>query len=153
MSSPISNPRSPSTFSPVSVIESPITAQKGQLRGTPRTVRDAVADLFNSIQEWNRLHLSGMTIIQEIMNKKLEQINKSESGRNKYPEGLQDDCNKLETVCTHLDSVSKKMGKILNNFKAIEQLEEMNRTGRRPIFTTWNAEKYGLNVKTETINY
>ncbi|CAH1401951.1 unnamed protein product [Nezara viridula] len=147
MSSPISNPRSPSTFSPVSVVESPITAQKGQLRGTPRTVRDAVAELFNNIQEWNRLHISGMSIIQEITSKKLESINKKESGPNMFPEGLQVDCNKLDSICAQLESVVKKMEKILNNFKAIEQLEEMNKTGRRSIFTTWNAEKYVSAVK------
>lgn len=62
----------PFNFFPVR--ESPLTAQAGQLRGIPRKIRDSAADLFNAVQQWNKLHIEGMDIIQQIKNKKLDQM-------------------------------------------------------------------------------
>ncbi|KAF6204570.1 hypothetical protein GE061_018730 [Apolygus lucorum] len=61
-------PVSPQTnpFSPVKVADSPCHSQKGNLTGSPRKVKDSVADIFNSIQKWNNLHVDGLVLLRRI---------------------------------------------------------------------------------------
>lgn len=133
-------------YSPVNVPESPLSSQQGQLTGLPRRVRDTAADLFNSIQEWNKLHIGGMCEIHLIKNIKLDEIEKKKEDHNLYPEGLQEHCDKLEQICNELKLVVSKMRLILKNFEAIMQLEGMKKV-LRPIFITWSAEKYVTTVQ------
>jgi hypothetical protein len=45
--------------------------QCGNLTGNARRVRDAAADLYNLIQEWNTQHLLGIQILNTVMSMKL----------------------------------------------------------------------------------
>lgn len=56
--------------------ESPVSNLKsgGYLTGVPRRIRDAAADLHNSIQQWNKLHISGLEILQKIKDTKMDMM-------------------------------------------------------------------------------
>nr|CAH7727382.1 unnamed protein product [Callosobruchus chinensis] len=57
-----------SGFTPVKVHQSPIASPGSQknLTGVPRVVRDLTADLYNTIQKWNRLHIRGAQLCKQI---------------------------------------------------------------------------------------
>lgn len=59
------------TFQPVFDIlflvrQSPAASPQKNLTGTPRIVRDIVADLFNNIQKWNNFHIQGCQTVKQI---------------------------------------------------------------------------------------
>ncbi|VEN49906.1 unnamed protein product [Callosobruchus maculatus] len=57
-----------SGFTPVKVHQSPIASPSSQknLTGVPRVVRDLAADLYNTIQKWNRIHIRGALLCKQI---------------------------------------------------------------------------------------
>ncbi|KAJ8963314.1 hypothetical protein NQ318_018783 [Aromia moschata] len=53
------------SFSPVTLSRSPASSQIN-LTGSPRVVRDLVANLYNNIQHWNDSHIKGAQIVKNI---------------------------------------------------------------------------------------
>ncbi|CAG9766197.1 unnamed protein product [Ceutorhynchus assimilis] len=54
-------------FSPITLHKSP-AAQSPQrnLTGPPRVIRDIIADLYNNVQRWNKLHIQGCALVKQI---------------------------------------------------------------------------------------
>jgi len=74
-------------------LSSPKSFQGRNLTGTVRLIRDLVADIHANIQQWNNLHIQGITYLKDITQ---EKYNKN------YSETLQDLCDKLENICDNL---------------------------------------------------
>lgn len=67
--------------------------QGKNLTGPARRIRDLTADIHAGIQQWNTLHLHGVTLLKAITQEK-----QNES----YSQGLQKLCDELEIVCDGL---------------------------------------------------
>lgn len=66
------------------------------MTGVARHVRDLAANIHANIQQWNTLHLQGITCIKNITQEK--------QFKNYYSRTLQDLCDNLENICNNLVS-------------------------------------------------
>ncbi|XP_003706698.2 cyclin-dependent kinase 2-interacting protein [Megachile rotundata] len=116
-------------FSPVQKILSPRSGQGKNLTGYVRHIRDLAADIHGNIQNWNALHLQGVTLLKTIT-----QLKQDES----YPQDLQELCDKLENICDALDDIVKSLGEIAHQIKITASLE----TRVEKLFITWPNVKF-----------
>jgi len=112
-----------------SLVNQAVTSS-GTLTGIPRKVKDSCADWYNLIQQWNGLLIDGSSVITKLNNIKLESINSFllESGSSKneealYPEGLQEQVDKLELVVSSMEKVVVKMKRITDQLQALVTLD------------------------------
>ncbi|XP_014478344.1 PREDICTED: cyclin-dependent kinase 2-interacting protein [Dinoponera quadriceps] len=117
-------------FSPVK-LSSPNSYQGKNLTGVARHVRDLVADIHANVQQWNNLHLQGITHIKSIAQEK--------HNKNYYSRTLQDLCDKLESICNNLDDKVKNFDQIRHQLKAITTLQKTS----NKLFITWPTTKFG----------
>lgn len=116
-------------FSPVQKILSPRSGQGKNLTGYVRHIRDLAADIHENIQNWNTLHLQGVTLLKNIT-----QLKQDES----YPQDLQELCDRLENICDALDDIVKGLGEIAHQMKITASLE----TRTEKLFITWPNVKF-----------
>ncbi|KAK7863286.1 hypothetical protein R5R35_005330 [Gryllus longicercus] len=138
--------KSPGQFSPVTVQESPVskTAQRGNLTGHPRVIRDHAADAYNLIQKWNTHQILGGRIIKNIVTLKTSAMSDGTLDTSQvYPTGLQEHCDQLGEVCAIMKEVSSTLKLIHKQVEAIVKLEKLKGTDRTPMFISWPAEKFG----------
>lgn len=77
------------------ISESPATrgSQQKNLTGNPRIVRDLAATIHSSVQQWNNIHLHGLSVLKNITQTKNDET---------FPHGLQDLCDDLSKDCDKL---------------------------------------------------
>lgn len=85
------------------------------LTGYPRVIRDIVIDVHNNIQAWNKLHLEGCRIVQDIVQKKA-------NNPRSYTRGLETSVNELKDVVTKLDSINQKFTEYAAQVSAVGKL-------------------------------
>ncbi|KOC65479.1 Cyclin-dependent kinase 2-interacting protein, partial [Habropoda laboriosa] len=93
-------------------------------------IRDLTADIHTGMQQWNALHLQGITLLKNITQEK-----QNES----YPQILQELCDKLEIICDALDDIVKNFAEITHQIKITSFL----RKNTDKLFTTWSNVKFG----------
>ncbi|XP_026670418.1 cyclin-dependent kinase 2-interacting protein-like isoform X2 [Ceratina calcarata] len=105
-------------------------AQGRNLTGSARHIRDLTADIHASIQQWNTLHLQGVTLLKNITLAKQDES---------YSPSLQELCDELEIICNGLDDVVLNLGQITHQMKITTSLD--NSTHK--LFATWPRTKFG----------
>nr|AGM32394.1 cyclin-dependent kinase 2-interacting protein-like protein [Coptotermes formosanus] len=134
-------------FSHVTVTESPVKKilQCGNLTGNARRVRDLAADLFSLIQRWNTQHLLGVQLLNSIMSMKLPVLTEdgAEDCSQIYPEGLQEQCEKLDEVVQAMNKVLEELQAVHQQMYSVGKLEKLQNTNKLPLFLTWSSERYG----------
>lgn len=147
MDSPTKQPASAQQFTPVTVSDSPAksTAQKGNLTGNARVIRDLVADLHNHIQAWNRYHLEGYRVLRNIADMKGPILKASEMQNREptYPEGLQALIDELLSICGKMCDTVSEMNEVAQRMDAVVKLEKESNKNDVPLFLTWSADKFG----------
>lgn len=78
-------------------MSSPNSYHGKNFTGIARHVRDLAADIHANIQQWNTLHLQGITCIKTITQEK--------QAKNYYSRTLQDLCDNLESICDSLVNI------------------------------------------------
>ncbi|CAL7943540.1 unnamed protein product [Xylocopa violacea] len=116
-------------FSPVNKLSPGKATQGKNLTGSARHMRDLTADIHANIQQWNTLHLQGISLLENITQAKQDES---------YSQVLQELCDKLETICNTLDNIVQDLGQITHQMKVISSLE--NKTDK--LFTTWPTLKF-----------
>lgn len=81
----------------ITELSSPKSFQGRNLTGTIRRIRDLAADIHANIQQWNNLHIQGITYLKDITQEKHDK---------NYSKILQDLCDKLENICDNLVNFS-----------------------------------------------
>ncbi|XP_011167577.1 cyclin-dependent kinase 2-interacting protein isoform X2 [Solenopsis invicta] len=109
---------------------SPKSFQGRNLTGTVRLVRDLAADIYANIQQWNNLHIEGLTYLKDITR---------ESHNQNYYENLQTFCDKLENICDNLDGIVRNFDQIKHQLIAISILQKTT----DKLFVTWPTIKFG----------
>ncbi|XP_032672287.1 cyclin-dependent kinase 2-interacting protein [Odontomachus brunneus] len=117
-------------FSPVK-LSSPNSYHGKNLTGIARHVRDLAADIHANIQQWNTLHLQGITCIKTITQEK--------QTKNYYSRTLQDLCDNLESICDSLDDKVRNLDRIKHQLKAVATLQKTS----DKLFITWPTNKFG----------
>ncbi|XP_015601650.1 cyclin-dependent kinase 2-interacting protein isoform X2 [Cephus cinctus] len=121
--------KSTEQYSPVIVPESPVS--KGtNLTGNPRLVRDLSADIHASIQQWNNIHLHGISILKAITQTKVDES---------YSEELQNLCDDLEKDCNSLADIVDNLKQLSHQMKAVASLHK----SKEYMFLTWPVEIFG----------
>ncbi|XP_014205529.1 cyclin-dependent kinase 2-interacting protein [Copidosoma floridanum] len=116
-------------FSPVAISPRAKTVQGKNLTGNPRIVRDLTAAIHSNIQQWNTLHLNGLSLLKTITSLKTD---------NSYPEKLKQPCENLTQVCNKLDNIVEAFGQIVNQMKSISKLHKSS----DHLFSTWPVDKF-----------
>lgn len=116
-------------FSPIKISPGKVTQGKN-LTGSARHVRDLTADIHASIQQWNTLHLQGVTLLRNITGAKQDES---------YSPSLQELCDKLEAVCNGLDDIVLNLGQIAHQMKITTSLDN----SPHKLFATWPSSKFG----------
>ncbi|XP_066581306.1 cyclin-dependent kinase 2-interacting protein [Prorops nasuta] len=101
------------------VITSPTNskiAQGKNLTGIPRILRDMAVDVHNNIQQWNNLHLRGLSILKTICYLKSAEV---------YTQDVQGQCDKLEEICSSLDQIIQSLSQINDQVKNISALHRL----------------------------
>ncbi|XP_018050783.1 PREDICTED: cyclin-dependent kinase 2-interacting protein-like [Atta colombica] len=111
-------------------LSSPKSFQGKNLTGTVRLIRDLAADIHANIQQWNNLHIQGITYLKDITQEKHDK---------NYSKILQDLCDKLENICDNLDGIVKNLDHIKNQLKTVSTLEKTI----DKLFTTWPTTRFG----------
>lgn len=93
-------------------------------------MRDLAADIHANIQQWNSVHLKGLSLLKSITQEKQDES---------YSQILQELCNQLEDVCDTLDNIAKNLGQIAHQMKVTTSLHKSTER----LFTTWPATKFG----------
>ncbi|OXU26736.1 hypothetical protein TSAR_013201 [Trichomalopsis sarcophagae] len=124
-------------FSPVTLTVSPgaKVSQGTNLTGNPRLVRDIAAEIHSSIQQWNALHLNGVSLLKTITRLKVDQS---------YPEELKTPCEDLEKICDEADKIVANLELLAKQVKAVSCLHKTDNN----LFSTWPVEKFVMTAET-----
>ncbi|BES94484.1 Hypothetical protein NTJ_07292 [Nesidiocoris tenuis] len=131
-------PASPSAkvFSPVKLAESPCQTQRGNLTGAPRKVKDNVAEIFNTVQKWNKLHADGVAVLRKISQDILPDEETKEQSKTTM-EALRKNCELAKDVKDKMAVLVDGLATVHGQFESLEKLDKLNRTSGEPIFLTW----------------
>lgn len=122
------------------VRESPAAGSpQRNLTGTPRIVRDLVADLYNDIQHWNASHIKGAGIVKEISSIKSD--NPSD-----FSERLEELSSDLYSIVQALKGFKNALQLYSSKMVAIAKLQNEH----EPIFISLHAESI-LNLVNEIV--
>ncbi|CAK9816537.1 Cyclin-dependent kinase 2-interacting protein [Anthophora plagiata] len=117
-------------FSPNNKLLPTKSLQIRSLTGSVRHIRDLTADIHAGMQQWNALHLQGITLLKNITQAKQNEC---------YSQILQESCDKLEIICDALDNIVKNFAEIVHQIKITVSLEK----NTEKLFTTWPSVKFG----------
>lgn len=112
------------------------------LTGSPRVARDIVADLFNTIQNWNDSHIKGAQVVKQIAELKADNIDE-------YSDELEDCTNNLYNLVQNLKLCSEQFKKFKSQISALHKIERK----KEPLFISLNVGDIGVFVETVVNGY
>lgn len=116
----------------------------GNLTGNHRIVRDCVADIYNSVQHWNKQFLTSVEIIGQIKTVKFDVLESNEI----YHSSLHD-------LCQSLNDVVGSMSKILDLLRTYEHtmrgVEKLLSSSNEVLFSTWKISTF-VDVAQQVLN-
>lgn len=101
------------------VRQSPAASPKKNITGPPRIVRDIAADLYNTIQKWNNLHIQGCQIVKQIGLIKSEILGS-------YSSELEEETDKLYKIVQSVIPYGNVFKKLASQMCALEKLQNKN---------------------------
>lgn len=79
------------------------------MTGPPRIVKDITADLFNTIQKWNNLHIDGYQIVKQIALTKSDIFGRYSLELEKYTDQLYKIVKNIECFVEVFEKLNKQM--------------------------------------------
>jgi len=138
-------------FSPQELTPSRSPTQ-GNLTGSARKVKDAVADWYNYIDKWESCCASGGNTISQLGNIKMAAIfskkdeDSEESGSSSsYPEEMEKFCHNLKKIVDTMEKIVTKFESLTSALKGVCDLELHQNAGHWdsvPLFQTWHTGKF-----------
>ncbi|XP_034247880.1 uncharacterized protein LOC117648759 isoform X6 [Thrips palmi] len=113
---------------------------KGASSGISSKVKESAAELINFQQDWERLHTTGVAVLNSIKILKLDAFRRN-STEQVYPQGLQERCDQLEIVVNQMESSLKNLEILVQQFGALVELDILQGGGNGPVFLSWPTEK------------
>ncbi|XP_034247267.1 cyclin-dependent kinase 2-interacting protein-like isoform X2 [Thrips palmi] len=114
---------------------------KGASSGISSKVKESAAELINFQQDWERLHTTGVAVLNSIKILKLDAFRRN-STEQVYPQGLQERCDQLEIVVNQMESSLKNLEILVQQFGALVELDILQGGGNGPVFLSWPTEKF-----------
>lgn len=118
------------------VPQSPVASPQKNVTGSPRIVRDIVADLFNNIQKWNNIHIEGSKLVKQISLIKTDILGS-------YSTELEEQINILYIKFQNILLYVKIFENILNQICALEKLHSKDEI----LFISCNLNEIKKNVE------
>ncbi|XP_074042329.1 uncharacterized protein isoform X2 [Leptinotarsa decemlineata] len=109
-------------FQPLQVTRSPVACSpQKNLTGSIRIARDIAADIYNTIQRWNTLHISGAQFVKMIA------VEKAVDPK-KYSPALEELTTNLYEVVQNLKSIEGQFRIFKTQIRALEKVDKNSET-------------------------
>ncbi|KAK3915010.1 Cyclin-dependent kinase 2-interacting protein [Frankliniella fusca] len=110
------------------------------LSGISLKIKESAIELKSFEKQWNKLHASGILILNSIRTLKIESMRCGEPEL--YPRGLQERCDQLQNVVDKMRSCLATLEVLVNQLKALVELDCMQGGNKGPIHLSWSTDKF-----------